>query len=136
MNLHYPAHIRVLKDGTEIEQTVIEHCMKTAEYAKQWLSSIKIGGASYLAGLVHDMGKCTAASKAYQETATRGEPVRRGSVIHTFQSCRFLLEGHSCQASDSECSMEWDSDSPSPHGEEPMNYHPALQEKQRFSQRQ
>lgn len=95
----FPAHILVLKTGNKKEHSVLEHCKVAAEYAKDCASPLRVGSAAYLAGLFHDMGKCTVASKAYQEATARGEPVRRGSVIHTFQSCRFLLDGHSKQAS-------------------------------------
>ena len=74
--MSFPAHIRILEDGSRTEHSVLEHCEKAAEYAKDCASPLRVGSAAYLAGLFHDMGKCTAASKAYQETATRGEPVR------------------------------------------------------------
>ena len=92
--MEYPAHIRVLEDGTKRTQLVIDHCRKTAEYAKSCLVPIRAGNAAYLAGLFHDMGKCTEASRRYQEAAAAGDMVHPGSVIHTFQGCRFLLEGH------------------------------------------
>lgn len=89
----FPAHI-LRKDGCCKIQGVMEHCINTANYAKSCLDRIGLGNAAFLAGLLHDMGKCTLASKRYQEAVSRGENVRRGSVIHTFQCCRYLLEKH------------------------------------------
>ena len=89
----FPAHI-LRKDGCCKIQEVMEHCINTARYAKSCLDRIGLGNAAFLAGLLHDMGKCTLASKRYQEAVSRGENVRRGSVIHTFQCCRYLLEKH------------------------------------------
>ena len=90
----FPAHIKVLENGFKKIQSVEEHCTKTALYAQDCLSSIGLGPAAKLAGLLHDMGKCSAASKQYQEDAANGRSIKRGLVIHTFQCCRYLLEAH------------------------------------------
>ena len=90
----YPAHIKVQQDGTEIIQTVAEHCKNTSNYAHDCLAPIGLGPAAKLAGLLHDMGKYTDNSREYQKKVAHGCSVRRGSVIHSFQCCRFLLEGH------------------------------------------
>ena len=49
-------------------------------------------GIGELAGLLHDMGKCTAPFQDYLEAAFAGKNVRRGSVNHTFAGVRFLWE--------------------------------------------
>jgi len=90
----FPAHVLKSSEGY-LTQDVIDHCRKTAEYAHTCLQSIGLGNVAYLAGLMHDLGKCTKASKKYQEGVARGENLKRGSVIHTFQCCRFFLEEHS-----------------------------------------
>ena len=54
----YYAHIRRNKDGTIEKQTVEEHCRHSAEIASELLEPIGIGKAAYIAGYLHDMGKC------------------------------------------------------------------------------
>ena len=83
----FPAHIN--KDGAV--QTVAQHCKSTAEIAKKDLCKLGLGNIAYLAGLLHDAGKCTDQFRSYIEKASRGEDVRRGSIIHTFAAVRFLL---------------------------------------------
>lgn len=90
MNI-FPAHIRET-DGAM--QTVSEHCRETAAYAKKALKDISLGNTAYFAGLLHDMGKMTKEFSAYIQKAANGEPVRRGSVNHTFAGCRYLLESY------------------------------------------
>ena len=86
----FPAHIN--KYGTV--QTVGQHCRNTAEIAKKKLRKLGLGESAYLAGLLHDAGKCTNVFQNYIEKASRGEDVRRGSVIHTFAAVRFLLNSY------------------------------------------
>lgn len=81
----YYAHIT--PDGRK--QTVIEHLRGTAERAASCLVDVGLGKSAYLAGLLHDMGKFTAAFQSYLKVENE---TKRGSVIHTFQGCRFLLE--------------------------------------------
>lgn len=83
----FPAHIN--KDGAV--QTVAEHCRNTAGIAKKYLSRLELSDIAYLAGLLHDAGKCTDEFRDYIEKASQGENVCRGSVIHTFAAVRFLL---------------------------------------------
>ncbi len=86
--MFFPAHIN--KYG--IVQTVNQHCRNTAEIAKKNLCKLGIADTAYLAGLLHDAGKCTNKFRNYIEKASRGENVRRGSVVHSFAAVRFLLE--------------------------------------------
>ena len=81
----YFAHIT--QDGAT--QTVLEHLQGTAKRASMCLSGIRLEKAAYLAGLLHDLGKLTEEFQAY---LLLGDHSRRGSVIHTFQGCRYLLE--------------------------------------------
>ena len=85
--MFFPAHIN--KDGTV--QTVAQHGRNTAEIAKKDLCKLGLADVAYLAGLLHDAGKCTDEFRRYIEKASLGEDVRRGSVIHTFAAVRFLL---------------------------------------------
>ncbi len=75
-------------------QSVEAHNAAVAQYAMRCLAPAGLSDAVRPAALVHDAGKFTPASCDYQWDAARGKPVRRGSVIHTFQGCRLLLERH------------------------------------------
>lgn len=79
-------------DGRRIEQTLKEHCVKTASYASDALKNIGFEKTAYLAGLLHDKGKGNEIYANYLERAFRGEDVVRGSVNHTFTPLIYLLE--------------------------------------------
>lgn len=84
------AHITIINDE-RIEQSVKSHCFNVAAYAADKLNGINLSHTAYLAGLLHDMGKCTAKYQDYLSRAARGEAVVRGSVNHTFCGCIYLL---------------------------------------------
>lgn len=84
----YPAHIL---ESREI-QTVREHCRSTAELAAKALRPIGLTQSAYLAGLLHDLGKCKEEFRQYLEAAARGDEAIRGSVNHTFAAVRYILE--------------------------------------------
>lgn len=75
------------KNGTR--QTLLQHLQGTAKRAGACLADIGLEKAAFLAGLLHDLGKYTMAFQQYLE---EGDQSKRGSVIHTFQGCRYLLE--------------------------------------------
>ncbi len=83
------AHKREGPDGEPIRQTVYAHLVGTAQRAGQCLRSAGLENTGYLAGLLHDMGKYTEAFQRYLEA---GDPGQRGSVIHTFQGCRYIMD--------------------------------------------
>ena len=87
----YPAHIKFNADGKKIYQTVAEHIENCALYASK-RSVPNFASAVYIAGFLHDIGKYTATFKEYIEKAVEGEPVKRGSVNHTFAGVRFVME--------------------------------------------
>lgn len=82
------AHIR--KNGDP--QFVKDHCKNTAIVASNILSDIQLKDAGYLAGLLHDMGKCSQAFHQYITDSFLGKPVKKGSVVHTFAGVRYMLE--------------------------------------------
>ncbi len=86
--MEYAAHKRETENSMPKIQTVAEHCRRTAEYARSCLSDVGLSEAGYLAGLVHDAGKCKTEFQDY----LFGKNLRRGSVNHTFAGCRILLE--------------------------------------------
>lgn len=67
----FPAHIN--NDGTV--QTVAEHCRNTAGIAKKYLCRLKLSNVAYLAGLLHDAGKCTNQFRDYIKKASQGENI-------------------------------------------------------------
>ncbi len=86
----YPAHIRSANGAVASrEQTVREHCEKSAEYAQNCLSRVGLGQTAYLAGLTHDAGKYT---RVFEEYLRSDGAAARGSVIHTFAAVKLLLE--------------------------------------------
>ncbi len=85
------AHLTEIK-GKRLDQTLKEHCIKTAEYASESLKAVGFYYTAYVAGLLHDMGKATEEFNRYLETAFQGQKVDRGSVNHTFAGVIYLLE--------------------------------------------
>ena len=92
MDTIYPAHFRVGGNGGLEIQTASEHNRNTAELSSERLSDVQLAKTGYLAGLLHDAGKMSSAFKAYMERIMDGQPVQRGSVIHTHAAARFFLE--------------------------------------------
>lgn len=75
------AHINAV---TGAEQSVKEHCINTAEKAFSIAREINIGSMAYLAGLVHDLGKCTEVFQNYLKLAVvDSSMVTRGEVTHS-----------------------------------------------------
>ena len=83
----YIAHSQTLANGEIQEQTVAEHCRNTAKFAEKCLESANLSQAGYLAGLLHDAGKCKEEFQVYIKDGGK-----RGSVNHTFAGCRMILE--------------------------------------------
>lgn len=87
--MDFLAHIKKDLSGQSIAvQTVNQHCHNTAKYAAQALEPVHLSAAGYLAGLVHDAGKCTASFQNY----IVNQIGQKGSVNHTFAGVRLLLE--------------------------------------------
>ena len=83
------AHIRNCSSGSPEVQTISDHCRNAAKYAEDCLKSVSLKETAGLAALVHDLGK---ARREFQEYITGSGKQKRGSVIHTFQGCRFFIE--------------------------------------------
>lgn len=86
------AHIAMMSHSAEKRvQTCAAHCRGVAALARDALAPLGLGQAAYLAGLIHDCGKFTSEFDEYITKAAQGEQVRKGSVIHTFAGCSYLL---------------------------------------------
>lgn len=88
----YPAHIRIEEDGSQTVQTVAEHCENVAVLCEHTLMRQGLGAVGKLTGFLHDMGKGTGVFADYITRAARNEPVRVGSVNHTFAAVQFLFD--------------------------------------------
>lgn len=80
-------YAHIAQDGRT--QTVLEHLRGTAQRSSACLMEMGLERAAYLAGLLHDLGKFT---EAFQSYLREGNHSKRGSVIHTFQGCKYVLE--------------------------------------------
>lgn len=87
---------RETNDSEIQKQTVAEHSWNTARYAAQCLQDTGLSQAAFLAGLVHDPGKC---KQEFQDYLLQGKG-ERGSVNHTFAGCRMILEQFHGKTSD------------------------------------
>ena len=87
--MEYYAHKRETADGQIVWQTVWAHLTGAAQRAAECLRPVGLENAAYLAALLHDIGKFTA---AFQQYLAAGERSARGHVIHSFHGCRYLLE--------------------------------------------
>lgn len=94
----FPAHIREKNDGSWLIQTVEEHLRQTAQIAAKIGKAYGLEAAGYLVGIVHDAGKLCDKFKKYIVKAANHEPVRRGSVNHTFAGVRLLMAQHGTHA--------------------------------------
>jgi len=79
------------KGGEKRRQTCEEHARSVAFLAQRILAPLGLPETGKLAGLLHDMGKCTEEFNSYLIKASEGKPVRRGSVIHTFAGVGMLM---------------------------------------------
>ncbi len=73
-------------------QSLSEHLINTANFAKKFASAFSSENTAYCAGLLHDMGKFTFAFQDYLKRSLNGQDVKRGEVIHAFQGAKLAAE--------------------------------------------
>jgi CRISPR-associated endonuclease/helicase Cas3 len=73
-------------------QTCSGHCKNTACISAKKLEKVELRNTAYLAGLLHDAGKYSNEFRDYILKASAGEKVSKGSVIHSFAGCSYLLK--------------------------------------------
>ena len=57
--MQYYAHVRESSNGNKEYQTVVQHLAGTAELCRGFAAAFGAGADGHLAGLTHDIGKCT-----------------------------------------------------------------------------
>lgn len=90
----YIAH----KNDDGWEQTVGEHCLKVAIYAREDGEKIGLSNTAYLAGLLHDMGKNTMESNVYQCLSSEEKKKQTQKVIHSLAGGRYIYEKYGKQS--------------------------------------
>lgn len=100
MDKIFLAHISEI-NGKRTDQTVQKHLLNTAEYAGERLKTCGLYYCSYLAGLIHDMGKFKLEFSEYLEDSYAGKGTKRGSVNHTFAGVIYILEKYHTHDNDS-----------------------------------
>ncbi len=74
------------------KQDLSEHIQNTATIAKNFATVFGCPKIAHTAGLLHDFGKYTHAFQDYLERSIKGEPARRGEVVHALQGTKFILD--------------------------------------------
>lgn len=89
--MNYIAHIR---EKDQKVQTVKEHLLETKNLAESYGEKLKVKHLTGLAGMLHDLGKCTSQFRDYiLEAASKPEiPPKRGSVDHSTAGGKLLFE--------------------------------------------
>ncbi len=99
------AHLRVTETGEVINQTVKEHSEGCAKYASESILK-NLSRTAYLAGLLHDMGKCTEEFCEYIRSS-ENETGNRKKVIHSFTGVKYVLfKWHASSDNDTKLTSE------------------------------
>lgn len=73
-------------------QTIESHCINVAAYCFNIGKQIGLSNVSYIAGLLHDVGKFSNEFQNYIKKATQGKQVHRGEVNHSSAGGIFCKE--------------------------------------------
>ena len=77
-------------------QTIESHCINVAVYCFNIGKKIGLANVSYIAGLLHDVGKFSNKFQNYIKKATQGKQVHRGEVNHSSAGgifCKEIIQG-------------------------------------------
>lgn len=74
------------------KQQLHEHLSNTANLAKEFAGVFGCANTAYITGLLHDLGKYTAAFQDYLTRSLKGEKVTKGEVIHSLQGAKYITE--------------------------------------------
>lgn len=97
----YYAHVRENANGNKEYQTVAQHLIGTAEPCRKFAAAFGAEADGELAGLAHDMGKCT---EEFQNRLLNGGPVvdhatagvmacaRRGNPLNEYHAKKLLRD--------------------------------------------
>lgn len=83
------AHIRIANNGSFVYQTIKEHSQKTAIIASESVGQ-SLKDTAYLAGLLHDMGKCTKEFNDYLYSSVK-TGAKTKTVVHSFTGVKYIL---------------------------------------------
>lgn len=84
--MKYTAHIR---STDKKEQSVEEHCKRTATLASEYAKTTGLEKAARIAGFLHDIGKLSSVFNSY----IHGDnSYKRGDIDHSFAGARYLKE--------------------------------------------
>ena len=84
--MKYTAHIR---STDKKEQSVEEHCKRTATLASEYAKTTGLEKAAKIAGFLHDIGKLSSVFNSY----IHGDnSYKRGDIDHSFAGARYLKE--------------------------------------------
>ncbi|MGN0854939.1 MAG: CRISPR-associated helicase Cas3' [Kiritimatiellia bacterium] len=72
-------------------QNLFDHIVGTASLAQNFAEPYGLGRLAYACGLLHDIGKYSAAFQSYLCTALSGKHVTRGEVLHSWEGACIVL---------------------------------------------
>lgn len=72
-------------------QDLLDHIVGTASLARVFAEPFGLGYLAYVCGLLHDLGKYSAAFQCYLAKALSGKPTSRGEVPHAWEGALAIL---------------------------------------------
>lgn len=82
---------RLLRPLAREGQVLLDHIVGTALLARVFAEPFGLGCLAYACGLLHDLGKYSAAFQCYLKKALSGKPTSRGEVPHAWEGALTIL---------------------------------------------